>query len=69
MRNAEAPESDPLTELLTERELAEAWKTSTRTIRHLRQEGLPFVRIGRLVRYYPTEVEGWLRARQADTAA
>lgn len=49
--------------LLTTKDLAERWAMSPRTIEKQRaeapDEGPPFVRIGRNVRYRPQDVERW----------
>ena len=48
---------------LTERQLAEAWNMSVRTLQRWRVEGKgpPFVRIGRAVRYPKDKAEDFLR--------
>jgi len=35
-------------------------RCSIRQVGYLREEGLPFVRIGRLVRFDPSQVTAWL---------
>lgn len=50
-------ESPPL---WTVRDVACFARCSLRQVGYLRQEGLPFVRIGRLVRFDPPQVVGWL---------
>lgn len=60
---------DPVTDLLTEQELADRWRMSIRSIRRMRNAGdLPYVRIGRLVRFDPNDIAEWLE-RQKDSAA
>jgi len=54
--------------LLTEQQLAEQWNTTTRHVRRLRVEGgLPFVKLGRLVRFDPGDVAGWVAAHKRDS--
>ena len=60
---------DPVTDLLTEQELADRWRMSIRSIRRMRNAGdLPYVRIGRLVRFDPNDIAEWLE-RQKGSAA
>lgn len=48
-------------QLLTENELAEMFKISTRSLRKARQNGsLPHVRLGRLVRYRVEDVQAFV---------
>ncbi len=50
-----------MTPLLTERQLAEFLAVSPDTVRRLRDQGLPYVRLGkRLVRYPAVQVTEWL---------
>lgn len=48
--------------LVTETELCEQLKVSRTTLWVLRRKGLPFIRIGSLVRYEIEEVLNWFRA-------
>lgn len=49
-------------------ELAKAMRISTPTIYSLvRQNKIPFVKIGQLVRFDPVELRAWLDARKAET--
>lgn len=62
--------STHLGELLTEAQLAEQWNTTVRHVRRLRVEGgLPFIKLGRLVRFDPDDVAGWLHAHKRDSEA
>lgn len=62
--------STHLGELLTEAQLAEQWQTTVRHIRRLRVEGgLPFVKLGRLVRFDPDDVAAWLNAHKRESEA
>ena len=63
--------STHLGELLTEGQLAEQWNTTTRHIRRLRVEkgGLPFVKLGRLVRFDPGDVATWLDTHERESEA
>ena len=45
---------------LTEGELAERLKVSRSFLWNLRRQGLPFVQIGRTVRYLSQNVDSWL---------
>lgn len=40
--------------------MARFTRCSLRQVGYLREEGLPFVRIGRLVRFDPPQVTAWL---------
>ena len=46
--------------LWTARDVARFTRCSLRQVGYLRKEGLPFVRIGRLVRFAPPQVTAWL---------
>ncbi len=46
--------------LWTARDVARYARCSIRQVGYLRSEGLPFVRIGRLVRFDPPQVTAWL---------
>lgn len=46
--------------LWTARDVARFTRCSLRQVGYLRNEGLPFVRIGRLVRFDPPRVTAWL---------
>ena len=51
--------------LLTAAELARRWAVSVKTLRRwMTAEGLPSVRVGRLVRFEPGDVSRWLSARK-----
>lgn len=51
-------------QLLTDEQLAEAWSTTPRHIRRLRTEaGLPYVKVGRLIRFDPESCHDWALAR------
>ena len=66
--NEHGPTSTNLGALLTEQQLAEEWNTTTRHLRRLRLEGgLPFVKLGRLVRFDPRDVAGWVVAHKRDS--
>lgn len=54
---AQTQESPPL---WTVRDVARFARCSVRQVGYLRQVGLPFVQIGRLVRFDPPQVIGWL---------
>ena len=57
-------------ELLTEQELAERWHTTPRHIRRLRVEsGLPYIKLGRLVRFDAADVVLWLATHKTASAA
>ncbi len=44
-------------------EIAQLIKLSTKQVGRLRKEGLPFLKIGKLVRFNPEEVLQWLQHR------
>jgi hypothetical protein len=44
-------------------------RCSIRQVGYLREEGLPFVRIGRLVRFDPTRVTAWLLRQSISLSA
>lgn len=54
---------EPLTQLLTEDDLAERWRVSVKTLRNDRVSGtqrrIPFVKIGRCVRYRLSDIEAY----------
>jgi excisionase family DNA binding protein len=57
-------------ELLTEQQLADRWRTTPRHIRRLRVEsGLPYIKLGRLVRFDVADMDGWLAAHKTASAA
>ena len=68
-------DNEPVASLWTTKDLARFLGCSERQIPRLRDEGLPAVRVGGLVRFMPSRVMAWLdsrdeRARQlADIAA
>lgn len=54
-----------MSELLTTRELAELWSCSTRHIERLKLEnGLPFLKLGKSLRFRRSDIEAWLEAQQ-----
>lgn len=55
--------------LWTARDVARFTSCSLRQVGYLRQEGLPFVRIGRLVRFDPTRVTAWLLRQSISLSA
>ena len=55
--------------LWTAAELTRYLGCSARQTLNLRRRGLPFVRVGRLVRFVPPEVAAWLRAGGTGGAA
>lgn len=68
--NDHQPTETDIGSLLTEQQLAEQWNTTTRHIRRLRVEGgLPFVKLGRLVRFDPHDVAAWIASRKRDPQA
>ncbi len=68
--NDHGPTSTNLGRLLTEQQLAEQWNTTTRHLRRLRVEGgLPFVKLGRLVRFDPDDVAEWVVAHKRESEA
>ena len=75
MTTTATQENIPVAPLWTTKDLAKFLGCSERQIPRLRDEGLPAVRVGGLVRFIPTKVMTWLecrdeRARQlADIAA
>lgn len=57
-------------ELLTEEQLAVLWGTTPRHIRRLRVEaGLPYIKLGRLVRFDRADVDAWLAAHKVASAS
>jgi phage terminase Nu1 subunit (DNA packaging protein) len=57
------------TPLLTEKELSAFLKCSVPALRVWRRDGLPSVRLGRLVRYQLDDVLAWFADRQFRHAA
>lgn len=55
-------------ELLTERELAAALKCSEAACRAWRPQGMPYLKVGRLIRYDLTRVLRWFEERQTREA-
>jgi hypothetical protein len=53
--------NDPINILLTERQLAERQQRSVKTLQNLRVKGgsIPFVKIGRHVRYRLSDIIAW----------
>jgi excisionase family DNA binding protein len=57
-------------ELLTEQQLAALWGTTPRHIRRLRVEaGLPYIKLGRLVRFDRDDTAAWLEAHKTASAS
>ena len=51
--------------LLTAQELARRWAVSVKTLRRWAvSEGLPSIRLGRVLRFEPGDVSRWLSARK-----
>ena len=56
--------------LLTPNEAARALSVSPRTLWSLTHDGkIPFVRIGRLVRYSPGDLQAWIDSQKQSTCA
>ena len=53
-------EPQPVPILWTVRDVERFARCSIRQVAHLRAAGLPFVKIGQLVRFHPPRVIGWL---------
>lgn len=51
--------------LWTVRDVSRFARCSIRQVAHLRAAGLPFVKIGQLVRFHPQRVIGWLMSHEA----
>jgi excisionase family DNA binding protein len=52
--------------LLTTEELCKMLKTRESFIRNLRSQGrIPYVKVGRLVRYRPEDISAWLKGQSA----
>lgn len=53
-----------MSDMLTEKEVAAQLKVSPATVRRWRRSGkLPFVKLGRLVRFFPAAVEAFVAER------
>ena len=53
--------------LLSQKEMAEILGLSVRALENFRKDkGLPFYKIGHLIKYRMSEVEKWLKERQGD---
>jgi len=50
-------------EYLSENELAKRLQISRTTLYQLRKKGMPCLRVNRMVRYCPGDVENWLAER------
>ncbi len=50
-------------EYITENELAKRLQISRTTLYQLRREGMPYLRVNRMVRYCSEDVENWLAER------
>jgi len=59
-----APTSNPLQELLTERDVARITGLSVASVRRWRllRQGPRYLKIGAAVRYKPEDVSGWLES-------
>jgi phage terminase Nu1 subunit (DNA packaging protein) len=55
--------------LWTTRDLARFIGCSERQVARLREEGLPVVRVGGLIRFVPSRVMAWLDGREAGNAS
>ncbi len=55
-------------EYLTENELAKRLQISRTTLYQLRKEGMPYLRVNRMVRYCPEKIETWLAQHGQGTA-
>jgi phage terminase Nu1 subunit (DNA packaging protein) len=58
------PACSPSRQWLTEKELADLLKISTRHLINLRKAGLPYFRLGAVVRYDLVEVIGYLKTHR-----
>lgn len=58
------PAFTPSRQWLTEKELADLLKISTRHLINLRKAGLPYFRLGTVVRYDLVEVIGYLKTHR-----
>ena len=54
---------NPLNDLATEKELAQALGVGVGTLYGLRRKGLPFLKIGQTVMYDLVEVVAWLKSK------
>lgn len=48
-------------EILTKQQLAELLQVTERTIDRLREEGMPFFKVGKVIRFEREEVLKWLK--------
>ncbi len=55
--------------LWTVRDVTRFARCSTRQVAHLREAGLPFVKIGQMVRFHPLLVIGWLMSHDPASTA
>jgi excisionase family DNA binding protein len=56
---------DPIAAMLTKKEVAELLKVSPRTLSNLMSKGwLPYVKLGRGIRFFPNVVQNAVRRRQ-----
>jgi excisionase family DNA binding protein len=53
--------SDKQQELLTTPEVAEQWRVCSRTVTYWREKGLPFIKLGRAVRFLPSDIEAYIK--------
>lgn len=52
-----------MSEKLTTKELCTIYKVTKTTIENWRREGMPFEKLGKIVRFNQEEVEQWLKNR------
>ncbi len=57
-----------MNEYLTESELSERLQLSRTMLYQLRREGMPCLRVNRMIRYCPKDVENWLSERAHGSA-
>ena len=69
MTNREIADHDSVDPLWTTGDVARFLRCSKRQIPRLREEGLPSIRIGGLVRFVPDQVKSWLGLQDSHTAS
>jgi excisionase family DNA binding protein len=52
-----------MSEKLTTKDLCKIYKVTKTTIENWRREGMPFEKLGKIVRFNQEEVEQWLKNR------
>jgi excisionase family DNA binding protein len=62
--NAYREDGQHVDPMITKRDLAERLGISQRWIEYRMTDGLPFVRMGRAVRFQPTQVMSWIASQQ-----